>query len=89
MKDDQVVKPKGEPEPAWWVCRMHEADTLLTEEKARRLRQMTQRESFAIFRSLCEAGQLPPGPERDPLEAVRMAAMIRVRTALNKLGHGE
>ncbi len=73
----------------WWVCGMRKAEPLLREEKMRRLRRMTRRESLAIFESLCEAGQLPPENERRRFEEVRMESLIRVRRVMNKLGQRE
>ena len=73
----------------WWVLRMREVEPILRQEKARRLRRMTQSESLAIFESLCEAGQLPPENERRRIEEVRMESLIRVRRVMNKLGERE
>lgn len=89
-----IQKERGERKmkrhrTTWWVCRMRKAEPLLREEKARRLRRMTRRESFAIFKSLCEAGQLPPENERRRIEKVRMESRIRVRRVMNKLRERE
>lgn len=73
----------------WWVRQMRDAEPILHKEKVRRLRRMSRRESLKIFKSLCEAGRLPPEKERRRLEAARMEVFGRVQRALNKLGARE